>query len=254
MSMNNVTEYLRYLRKRKQYSQTVLAEAMGISLRQVSRWEKGGTDSVHAETLFRALDFLGASYDLVQHLLKADELPVEDIELLADEQLRKERTRRSTTPIETPSEGEQFFLALLQNLWQNLTEDVRTLSQHILTSRHAHVYQGQRDFHGASVTCVVLVNEQPLNAVRDWGEPLSIEWGFFGSGPSSLAHALLLHEYGWQTARDFGDAFHYDIIGNLPRELGGIEWTLTSDQINRWLTIRKLVQTALTEIKQEPRT
>jgi transcriptional regulator with XRE-family HTH domain len=243
--MNNVTQYLRYLRTRKKISQTVLAEAMGISLRQVSRWEKGGTESVHAETLFRAFDFLGASYDIVQHLLKADDLPIEDIELLADEQLRKERTQRSTAPVEDQTEGEQFFLALLQNFLQNVMEDVRTLSRHLVSHRATNVYQGKREFFGSDPTCVVLVNNQPLDSARDWGEPLSIEWGFFGRGPSSLAKAILLHEYGLQTVQDFGDAFLYDIIGHLPREQGGIEWTLTSDQITRWLTLRKLIQTAL---------
>jgi transcriptional regulator with XRE-family HTH domain len=245
--MNNVTQYLRYLRTRKKISQAVLAEAMGISMRQVSRWERGGTESVHAETLFRALHFLGASYDLVQHLLHEEELSVEDIEWLADDQLREERTQAPRGVARNQPQNEQLFLTLIAHLFQNMTTDIRALSQRYLTNPQANVYQGQRNTARAHTSCLVLVNDQPLDTVRDWGSTLDIEWGYFGRGPASLAKALLLHEYGWQVAQDFGDDFLYDIIGHLPREQGGIEWTLTSDQMNRWLTVRRVLQSALAE-------
>jgi transcriptional regulator with XRE-family HTH domain len=224
---------------------------MGISLRQVSRLERGGPETINAEALFRAMDFLDASYRIVQHLWKTDTLPVEDIELLADEQLHEERAQSPMLIARNQPESEQLFLAIMPHLFQNSTADIRALGRHYFAEIRSNRYQGKRNPPASHVSCVILVNDQPLESVRDWGGALEIEWGYLGRGPSSLANAILLHEYGWQVAQDWGHDFLCDVIGHLPREQGGIEWTLTSDQINRWLTVKTLIQTARAKIAND---
>jgi transcriptional regulator with XRE-family HTH domain len=69
MGMSAVAAYLREIRIRKGISQESLAEAMKVALRTVSRWENEGTDGLRAESLFRAIDFLGASLEDVCRLM-----------------------------------------------------------------------------------------------------------------------------------------------------------------------------------------
>jgi transcriptional regulator with XRE-family HTH domain len=215
---------------------------MGISLRQVSRWERGGTDSVHSESLLRAMAFLGASYDHVQHLLHEDDLATEAIELLADDQLRKERSKNGSGSVPASAEAENTFVAVLPHTFGNIIPELQRISRRYVVGQPENSYKGNRQIHEADGSaCVVLVNEIPLQDVCSWHDPAQTEWGYFGRDPAALAETLLVHEFGWQIARAFADVFLYDIVGHLPRERGGIEWILTSDQITSWLTLRRLL-------------
>jgi transcriptional regulator with XRE-family HTH domain len=193
MSMANVTIYLRYLRKRKNFSQSVLAEAMGISLRQVSRWERGGTDSVHSESLLRAMAFLGASYDHVQHLLHEDDLATEAIELLADDQLRKERSKNGSGAVPASAEAENTFVAVLPHTFGNIIPELQRISRRYVVGQPENSYQGNRHIHEAdgSACCVVLVNKTPLQDVCSWHDPAQTDWGYFGRDPATLAETLV---------------------------------------------------------------
>lgn len=68
MGIENVTAHLRLLRSQKKMSQTALAKKMGLSLRQVSRWETGES-KIGGEELLRALIVLDVSWDDIKGLM-----------------------------------------------------------------------------------------------------------------------------------------------------------------------------------------
>jgi transcriptional regulator with XRE-family HTH domain len=71
----------------KQVSQQSLAEEMSLSLRQVSRWEKGGSDSVNQEALVRAIVFLGVPLEHLSKLISSEYIPQEEINYMVLEAL-----------------------------------------------------------------------------------------------------------------------------------------------------------------------
>jgi transcriptional regulator with XRE-family HTH domain len=77
MSIERVTAYLRSLRIQKRISQSELARHMGISVRQISRWETGESRDVSSEALLRAMIFLDASFEQIIALM---ELPTPETE------------------------------------------------------------------------------------------------------------------------------------------------------------------------------
>jgi transcriptional regulator with XRE-family HTH domain len=77
MSIERVTAYLRSLRIQKRISQSELARHMGISVRQISRWETGESRDVSSEALLRAMIFLDASFEQIIALM---ELPTPEAE------------------------------------------------------------------------------------------------------------------------------------------------------------------------------
>lgn len=97
MSDSAVASYLRAIRLDLGFSQKELADAMGLSLRQVNRWENSGSESVKADALFRAIDFLGGSLDHIRYLM-CSQATVEDAERLAQQWLHGEQI--STEPTE----------------------------------------------------------------------------------------------------------------------------------------------------------
>lgn len=85
MGIEDVTAYLRSLRSQQGISQSVLANHMGLSLRQVSRWETGESREVSSEALLRAIIFLNASWDRIRELM-TDPVPTPpDPESISDE-------------------------------------------------------------------------------------------------------------------------------------------------------------------------
>ena len=106
--------------------------------------------------------------------------------------------------------------------------------------RAAHIYEGWRD---GTNSVRVLVDGQELRVVI--GAPNALyEWGFGGSGPALLAHALLRHEYGAAVPEHYGQRFATDVIARLPRQLGGLEWLLDSDEIALWFALVRLLEKA----------
>ena len=68
--------------------------------------------------------------------------------------------------------------------------------------------------------------------------PTGFEWGYGGSGPAQLALAILADHLNVPKAKEGSwvpfqhyQQFKFDVISKLPKD----EWTITSDEIERWL-------------------
>ena len=97
----------------------------------------------------------------------------------------------------------------------------------------------------------VTVNGQPL--LYPGNSEIKFEWGYPGKGPSDLTEAILHHEYAdtLPTYRPYLGRFNRDVTMVLPREIGGIEWTLHSSEIQLWLTLIKLIELGDPDSKRE---
>src|SRR5919199_1183801 len=104
-----------------------------------------------------------------------------------------------------------------------------------------HVYQGERSLT-APFDPIVRVDGQLLGDALGW-KP-AFEWGYAGQGPSTLAEAILVYEYGTGRTAHYSVRFADDIVEALPRERGGIEWTLTSRDIHAWKVLVTLIDWA----------
>jgi hypothetical protein len=105
-----------------------------------------------------------------------------------------------------------------------------------------HVYRGIRvvdtnDRERFTIRCVVLADDQPLLATERARQhsPSGWEWGYGGSGPAALAHALLAGEFDVAVADRYYQQFKWDVVAHFEREQGGEEWQLTSADIRAWL-------------------
>jgi hypothetical protein len=106
-----------------------------------------------------------------------------------------------------------------------------------------HVYRGIRvyDINDTGkryiINCVVLVDDQPLPMTTQAKRhsPSGWEWGYGGSGPAAVAHALLACEFGATVADRYYQQFKWEVVARFDREQGGEEWQLTSADIQRWL-------------------
>jgi transcriptional regulator with XRE-family HTH domain len=142
--------------------------------------------------------------------------------------------RRTTAPYED--------VHMLWRFLRDLPDQLQTAAAALGISRTSlHTYRGQRviDESGSTSDVFVLVNGDPLRVVAPWvGD---VEWGYTGTGPNALARAIFAIEFGddsrWLAYRD---AFYADITSRLPRDIGGIEWQLTSAEIHTWLTLTLL--------------
>ncbi len=74
-------------------------------------------------------------------------------------------------------------------------------------------------------------------------------WGYAGTGPRALAHALLAYALGAQLADDLYATFEQEVIADLPRDRGGEAWTLTSQQVRDWWTTRRLLAQVLAALE-----
>lgn len=68
----------------------------------------------------------------------------------------------------------------------------------------------------------------PAHYVRK--HTIGFEWGYAGAGPSQLALAILVREFGQDSAIKLYHKFKREIIAYLPEE----HWTLTSEDIRLW--------------------
>ena len=78
--------------------------------------------------------------------------------------------------------------------------------------------------------------------------PTGFEWGYYGSGPSQLAYAILRSYYFFCAKYDVPDAIrkakaHYmrfkqDFVGQWRKD----EWEISSDQVTFWLTTQKEIE------------
>ena len=100
----------------------------------------------------------------------------------------------------------------------------------------SHIYEGRRAGNGTMVT----VDGEELAARLGW-EGASFEWGFSGSGPLVLARAMLTYEFGPEFASQEAPRFAADVVAALPREQGGLEWVLDSEELAIWHTLVRLV-------------
>jgi len=83
-----------------------------------------------------------------------------------------------------------------------------------------------------------------------------VEWGYLGASPFALARAILAYEYGSDIGTRYAHVFMRDVVALLPRERGGVEWSLDADQIQLWLTLVKLVeqQSPQADVQEQRRT
>ena len=119
-----------------------------------------------------------------------------------------------------------------------------------------HTYRGVRagraQPEGPTTSGIALVSvDGQLLPRSHWAQQTSsdYEWGYAGTGPRALAHALLAYELGAQVADELYAAFEQEVIAALPRDRGGEEWTLTSQQIRDWWSTRRLLAQALAPLE-----
>ena len=105
-----------------------------------------------------------------------------------------------------------------------------------------HVYQGERSLTVPRER-VVTVDGQLLHAALG-RQQAGYEWGYRGTGPQALGAAMLAYEYGKDYHDPYSGRFAADIVEALPRERGGIEWTLTSRDIHAWKVLVTLIEWA----------
>ena len=101
----------------------------------------------------------------------------------------------------------------------------------------SHSYEGRR----AGNTTTVTVDGEELAAKLGW-EAASFEWGFSGSGPLVLARAIVTYEFGSAFASREAPRFAADVVAALPREQGGLEWVLDSEELVIWRTLVRLTE------------
>ena len=125
--------------------------------------------------------------------------------------------------------------------------------------RPGHLYRAIRVLAGgrsamAAPVCLVSVNGLPLPRSR-WAQQTSTDddWGYEGTGPRALAHALLTDELGSQIAEPAARAFEQEVIAELPRDRGGEEWTLTGQQVRDWWHTRRLLADVLAPLEAADR-
>jgi hypothetical protein len=103
----------------------------------------------------------------------------------------------------------------------------------------AHVYEGRRAVNTTTVT----VDGEELAGKLGW-QAAPFEWGFSGSGPLVLARAILTCEFGSEFASQEAPRFAADVVAALPREQGGLEWVLDSEELATWRTLVRLAEEA----------
>ncbi len=77
--MNNVADYLRTIRQARKVSQTDLGNAIGLSKRQIVRWETGQSGWIKPDALFQACDYLRASATDVLTLIRQPDMSGVDL-------------------------------------------------------------------------------------------------------------------------------------------------------------------------------
>lgn len=100
---------------------------------------------------------------------------------------------------------------------------------------------GKRDNHNAYVLSlednITRVLPLYLNEVNH--SPTGFEWGYYGSGPSQLAYAILRSYFGErEKAEELYTQFKSDFIAVLPSSTSDrafCDWVITESQVKEWL-------------------
>jgi hypothetical protein len=108
------------------------------------------------------------------------------------------------------------------------------------------VYEGVRVSQpGGNAPVMVTVDGEPFaqlyQQVLGYDLP-DMEWGYLGASPFALARAILTYEYGSDIGTHYAHMFMRDVIALLPRERGGVAWSLDAEQIHLWFMLVKLVE------------
>lgn len=215
-------------------TRSYVADILNISMRQIHNWEKGTSDP-SGSALLLFLHVVGGDLDQLIHLVLNPDLPALDGQRLAREWLNRK------PDFNQPVKPEPF--RIFGKGFSRTVEDLQKLVPcNFPGSRKHHTYCGKR-FDPQAPTCLVTVDGQSLYTQIGWKETSNraFEWGYIGRGPSNLATAILTHEFDYSTAIQHEGRFMHDVIAALPREKGGIEWVLESDQVHLWMTLRKIV-------------
>ena len=108
------------------------------------------------------------------------------------------------------------------------------------------VYEGVRVSQpGESAPVIVTVDGEPFAQLYQQAlgyDLLDVEWGYLGASPFALARAILTYEYGSDIGTRYAHIFMRDVVALLPRERGGVEWSLDAEQIHLWFTMVKLIE------------
>lgn len=117
------------------------------------------------------------------------------------------------------------------------------------------VYEGVRITQpGESAPVIVTVDGEPFAQLyhQALGYDLpEVEWGYLGASPFALARAILTYEYGPNVGTRYAHIFVRDVVALLPRERGGVEWSLDADQIHLWLKLVNVIAQQFPQTDEE---
>jgi hypothetical protein len=103
-------------------------------------------------------------------------------------------------------------------------------------------FRGPQPGYGHGGPRVVGVREGDAKRTLAPVEPYpEFEWGYQGSGPKSLAQAILEDRLGFVPHIAACTAFTQDVIANLPSD-----FELPGASVDNWIAAARLVETALT--------
>ena len=106
------------------------------------------------------------------------------------------------------------------------------------------IWQGYRDLKGIAH---IQIQDATTSTNQPFNPPADYEWGYAGAGPSRLAHHILLHQ---AQDKDLATQLQYDFTQEIISRLPYSGWSITSDQIDRWLTKHQSQTTQNTHPRQ----
>ncbi len=141
-------------------------------------------------------------------------------------------------------------------LLEETARALANLDQMIPAARSGRrVYEGVRvPQPGESAPVTVTVDGEPFAQLyhQALGYDLpDVEWGYLGASPFALARAILTYEYGSEIGTRYAHVFMRDVVALLPRERGGVEWSLDAEQIYLWFTLVKLIEQHASPVEQQ---
>ncbi len=136
--MNAVVAYLRRVRTKRGISQRAFAQAMGLSPRQVNRWETQGTEVINAEAFVRGVVFLHASFDDIVDLLTDDSATIEQAHQSADRLVDEYQRMRQTVAAFKKWRADEADIPpdALYKLVHDLADDVSELKAQVRDLQH----------------------------------------------------------------------------------------------------------------------
>ena len=215
--------YLRHLRELRGYSRAFLVPLLRTTENTLWRIEDGRQDP-GTELLISILSVLGGRFTDLYQLAANEERTVEEAQRLAE-----------AAVLRGPGTVDIFG-----GMMQATVKDILALTNIGPLSRLGdRVYEGVRHINDA-YSATVTVNGRPFKDVfNEEGNSGNrvLEWGYAGAGPALLAETILEYEYGLEIARMLASKFLFDVVANLPRGQGEVEWVMNVEQIRLWVKI-----------------